>query len=211
MSRKTTILFTALGVLLASLLFFQPSPVAAPAQNPSSSQDFTEDVPVMPDLFEEGAFENSEDVAEQGRPQRFNQRMQRGGPEMPCGEGARSRRGCMGPDLLALRELLALTPGQEGAIRKIFREARKDGIRKQAEIRISEMELRDLIEEANPDYKQIEVRVRQVEKMKADMKLAAIKSFLDAKKVLTPEQVKKLEGLKKGREMAPPGGPPCKS
>lgn len=209
MTKKTSLLLLALGALLVVLVVFQPTPLAAPSPNPVLSQELPEGAPGFPDLFEEGPFETPEDVAAGGRRPQDRPMMQgRMQPGMH-GEGSRPGMMGMGPNIMALKEKLNLTPQQEESLQKIFMEARKDLIRKRAEIEITSLELAEILRGSNPDYKQIEVKVRQMEKMQADMKLAGIKSFLDAKKLLTPEQVKKLEELREMKGRA--GGPPQKS
>jgi len=205
MAKKASLLL-ALGALLVVLVVFQPAPLAAPAPNLMLSQEIPEYMPGFPDLFDEVPLEAPEDGAaggEAGRHQKANPmmqgRMQAGRPgEGPCPGMMR-----MGP---YLKEKLNLTPQQEEELNRIFLEGRKDFIRKQAEIKIAGLELAEILRGSNPDYKNIEVKVRQMEKMQADMKLAGIKSLLDAKKLLTPEQVNKLEELRgrKGRGGAPP-------
>ncbi|MFH0801992.1 MAG: Spy/CpxP family protein refolding chaperone [bacterium] len=210
MAKKTSLLLLALGALLVVLVVFQPAPLAAPAPSPMLSQEIPEEMSGFPNLFDGVPFEAPEDVAAGGeapfpggrRNPMMQGRMQAGRPgEGPCPGMMR-----MGPNL---KEKLNLTPQQEEEFNRIFLDGRKDMIRKQAEIKIAGLELAEILRGSNPDFKQIEVKVRQVEKMQADMKLAGIKSLLDAKKLLTPEQVKKLEELRgmKGRA----GGPPQKS
>lgn len=210
MAKKASLILLALGALLVVLVIFQSATLAAPSQNLILSQELPEEMPGFPEIFEDGPSETPEDVAAGektpfpgDRRPKANPMMQgRMQPGMP-GEGLCPGMRGMGQNIMTLKGKLDLTPQQEEALDKIFLEGRKDLIRKQAEITIARLELAEILRGSNPDYKQIEAKVRQIEKMQADMKLAGIKSFFDAKKLLTPEQVEKLKG-KRGRACGPP-------
>jgi len=105
----------------------------------------------------------------------------------------------MGQGILRLKEELNLTPQQVDSLKSMFFSRRKDFIKKRADIEIAEIELKQLFSAKNPDLNQIETKIRQIEKMKTDARIDAVKTFFEAKKILTPEQVQKLENLKKER------------
>jgi Spy/CpxP family protein refolding chaperone len=104
---------------------------------------------------------------------------------------------------LALRHQkdLALTPVQVGNLRKLGTDARRDAIKRQADRRLAELDLRTMMapDPADPDkprdLTRIETKVREIEKLRADGRVAQIRSLEQSRQVLTPEQREKLRTL----------------
>jgi Spy/CpxP family protein refolding chaperone len=99
------------------------------------------------------------------------------------------------------RQELALTPAQVDNLRKLGTDARRDAIKRQAERRLAELDLRTLMmpDAADPnkprDLTTIEAKVREIEKLRADGRVARIRSLEQSRQVLTPEQREKLRAL----------------
>ena len=116
---------------------------------------------------------------------------------------------------LALRHQkeLALTPAQVDSLRKLGTDARRDAIKQQADRRLAELELRTLMapDSADPnkprDLARIETKVREIEKLRADGRVAQIRSLEQSRQVLTPEQREKLRTLlsQRGQHRGPHG------
>jgi Spy/CpxP family protein refolding chaperone len=104
---------------------------------------------------------------------------------------------------LALRHQkdLALTPAQVDSLRKLGTDARRDAIKRQADRRLAELDLRTMMapDSADPnkprDLAKIETKVREIEKMRADGRVAQIRNLEQSRQVLTPEQREKLRTL----------------
>ncbi|HEX9748521.1 MAG TPA: hypothetical protein VGB86_08965 [Methylomirabilota bacterium] len=104
---------------------------------------------------------------------------------------------------LALRHQkdLALSPAQVDSLRKVGTDARRDTIKRQADRRLAELDLRTLMapDPADPnkprDLAKIETKVREIEKLRADGRVAQIRSLEQSRQVLTPEQREKLRTL----------------
>jgi Spy/CpxP family protein refolding chaperone len=115
------------------------------------------------------------------------------------------------------RQELALTPAQVDNLRKLGTDARRDAIKRQAERRLAELDLRTLMmpDAADPnkprDLTRIEAKVREIEKLRADGRVARIRSLEQSRQVLTPEQREKLRALlaqrwqQRGPRMQGPG------
>jgi Spy/CpxP family protein refolding chaperone len=118
---------------------------------------------------------------------------------------------------LALRHQkeLALTPAQVQGLRQLGTDAQRDGIKRQADLRLAELDLRGLmaLDPADPnkprDMARIEAKVREIEKLRADGRLARIQNLELSRQVLTPEQREKLRGLldQRGPHRGGPHGP----
>ena len=104
---------------------------------------------------------------------------------------------------LALRHQkdLALTPAQVDSLRKLGTDARRDAIKRQADRRLAELDLRTMMapDAADPnkprDLAKIETKVREIEKLRADGRVARIRTMEQSRQVLTPEQRDKLRAL----------------
>lgn len=104
---------------------------------------------------------------------------------------------------LALRHQkdLALTPAQVDSLRQLGTDGRRDAIKRQADRRLAELDLRTLMapDPADPnkprDLAKIETKVREIEKLRADGRVAQILRSEQSRQVLTPEQHEKLRTL----------------
>jgi Spy/CpxP family protein refolding chaperone len=104
---------------------------------------------------------------------------------------------------LALRHQkdLALTPAQVESLRQLGTDARREDIKRHADRRLAELDLRTLMapDPADPDrardLARIEAKVREIEKLRADGRVARIRNLEQSRQVLTPEQREKLRTL----------------
>ena len=94
-----------------------------------------------------------------------------------------------------LKAELGLSDEQAKKLTQIFSQATKDGIKQRADIRIAELELRELLEADPVDMGQVEGKLKAIEGLRITLRLSLIKAHEQAKGVLTPEQRQKLEGL----------------
>jgi len=104
---------------------------------------------------------------------------------------------------LALRHQkdLALSPAQVDSLRKLGTDARRDAIKRQADRKLAELDLRTMMapDSTDPnkprDLARIETKVREIEKLRADGRVAQIRNLEQSRQVLTPEQREKLRTL----------------
>jgi Spy/CpxP family protein refolding chaperone len=90
---------------------------------------------------------------------------------------------------------LNLDEQQKALIGKIKSRMMKETIRRTADMRIVQIELKDLLSQDPMDMKAVEAKVKQLEMMKTEMYLSHIKAMEDCKTKLTPEQRKKLREM----------------
>jgi len=122
------------------------------------------------------------------------------GMGMHCGMmGADQGMGCckMGFFLCCKKEL-ELSNKQMKDLKSIKLDFQMSKIRKEADLKIAELELKSLMHEDEASIKDIEAKLKAVAKLKTDMKLSHIKAFRKAKALLTPEQLEKMK--KSGEE-----------
>ncbi len=120
-------------------------------------------------------------------------RCEEGGPM--AGHMRHSEAGMMGAGHRIWKALadLGLDENQKVAIRGIRTAAKKDAIRKIAEIRIARIELREILDKDSVDMGAVEAKLKQMESLKTDLHMSRIKSMEEIKAKLTPEQREKLK------------------
>lgn len=124
-------------------------------------------------------------------------RMGRGGPGMGFGQmafGMAEGRG-LGMFRADLMEKIDLTKEQKETIQKILSEHKKDIIKKDADQRLAEVELQEMLSREKPDMGLVKNQIQKIANLKADIQFARIKMQIDLKNVLTDEQKAKIEKL----------------
>ncbi len=148
------------------------------------------------------------------------------GEKVMCWEGESMRGhmghrpgGMIGAERRIWRALadLGLDEKQKEAIKDIRTSAKKNAIRKIAEIRIARIELVEILDKDPVDMGAVEAKIKQMESLKTDLHMSRIKAMEEIKAKLTPEQRQKFkEDLRKhfrghggcmhrGKGMLPPG------
>jgi Spy/CpxP family protein refolding chaperone len=97
--------------------------------------------------------------------------------------------------ILEHREQLALTQDQATRLETLRQEFTRETIRRDAELRIVEMDLAALLEQTPADLGKVEAKIRELEKLRADLRIARIRTLEQGRAVLTPEQRTKLQAL----------------
>lgn len=88
-------------------------------------------------------------------------------------------------------DALALSPEQVTRLKAIRSACRNENIRKAAEARIVKLELQDLLNEPNWSLNSVEPLIRKKQMLEGDMLLRHLQAVVDARKVLTAEQLQK--------------------
>jgi Spy/CpxP family protein refolding chaperone len=90
---------------------------------------------------------------------------------------------------------LGLSDKQRDEVEGIRTETMKTVIRRKADMQIAKIELRDLLAKDPVDMKAVEAKVKQIEGLKGDIKLALIGAKVKIRSKLTPEQRQKLTDM----------------
>lgn len=109
--------------------------------------------------------------------------------------------------LIGMAEELELSEEQVANLKAICAEHKKDVIRKQAEVKIAEMELKELVAMPNADLTKVKAKITEIGSMRQSMCLTQLATIEKAHKVLTAEQMKKFKEMKK--KMCCQTGKPC--
>ena len=107
------------------------------------------------------------------------------------GRGGRSFIGMV----LRHRQELGLTSQQVESLQKLGMEFRRAAIRRMADQQLARLDLMELRRSDPVDMGQVEAKIREIERMRADVQIAAIRTSEQAKAQLTAEQKEKVKGL----------------
>ena len=90
-------------------------------------------------------------------------------------------------------EKVGLTDDQIEKLTSIRTETSKAQIRNKAELQIIRIDLQDLLQQDNPDLKKIDAKLDEIGRLEVQLKKDMIHSFIEAKSVLTDEQIEKIQ------------------
>lgn len=129
-------------------------------------------------------------------PERPNPRRMGPGPAGPQGPmgGMMQRR-------QALKESLGLTDVQKADLQKAREATRRERIRKTTDLRIARLDLRSLLRAEKVDEKAVAAKLAEAQAAQGALLKLRIDSVLAMKKILTPEQQKKMAALRAGQGM----------
>ncbi len=88
-------------------------------------------------------------------------------------------------------EELGLDAPQVARLDKLKTESQKAVIRKQADLRVAQLELNELLQDANAKRSNLEAKAKKVEELRSGIRLTEFNARLEARAVLTPEQLQK--------------------
>ena len=138
--------------------------------------------------------------------QRMLPEMMRGmGMPGPWGHGRGGHEGPLISMMLHWKDQLALTVDQERSLRELRAKFEKEAITRTSEIDVAELELKELLEQERVDLTKVEAWTKKIALLRADLRLARIKTIEAGKALLTQEQQRKLERLGHDSRMGEPG------
>jgi hypothetical protein len=104
--------------------------------------------------------------------------------------------------MLRNRERLGLTVDQVKQLEQLRSDFAKESIRSEANLRIAEMDLTSLLEAQPVDMTKAEAKVREIERIRGDLRFARIRSIEKGKAQLSAEQRRKLQELQTDQNFA---------
>jgi hypothetical protein len=97
--------------------------------------------------------------------------------------------------MLHYRAELGLSPAQVDGLERLRAEFRREAIRREADLRVAEMDLGALRERDPVDLDRVEAKVREIERVRADLRLARIRAIEQGRALLSAEQRERLRAL----------------
>ena len=107
--------------------------------------------------------------------------------------------------MLQHRADLGLTPEQVTRLEGLRDSFAREAIRRDADIRIAELDLGALLEQDPLDMTKVEAKVRELAQLQTDLRVARLRTIEQGKALLTPEQKTRLQAVLGG------GRPPRQS
>jgi Spy/CpxP family protein refolding chaperone len=103
--------------------------------------------------------------------------------------------------MLHHRTELGLTPEQVSRLEALRGEFAREAIRREADLRIAELDLAGLLAQEPLEMARVEAKVREAAQLQADLRIARLRTLEQGKAILTPEQRAKLGSLLGGGVM----------
>jgi Spy/CpxP family protein refolding chaperone len=97
--------------------------------------------------------------------------------------------------MLSHRDDLGLSSDQVQALERLRWEFQQAAIRYESDIRLAEMDIRRLLETDPVNLGQVEPKIRELERLRGDLRLARIRTIEQGKAQLTADQRSKLQSL----------------
>jgi len=97
--------------------------------------------------------------------------------------------------MLRYKDELGLSADQVQSLERLRADFQREAIRRDADLRIAQMDLTTLLEREPVDLGQLEAKVREIERLRADLRVARIRAIEQGKAQLTAEQRAKLRTL----------------
>jgi hypothetical protein len=116
-------------------------------------------------------------------------------------------------EMLRYKEYLGLSSDQVKKLEQLRDGFQRQSIRNEADLRIVELDIATLLDNPTVDVGKVETKIREAEKLRADLRIARVKAIEQAKAVLTAEQRKKYSDSLDSRPPRPPRAgqnPPAK-
>jgi hypothetical protein len=104
--------------------------------------------------------------------------------------------------MLRNRERLGLTADQVKNLEQLRSDFAKESIRSEANLRIAELDLTSLLEAQPVDMPRVEAKIRDTERIRADLRIARVRSIEKGKAQLSAEQRRKLQELEADQNFA---------
>lgn len=92
---------------------------------------------------------------------------------------------------------LGLSEDQQDQLEGIWTSHRKSMIRKRADLEIAEVELKEALGKAEPDYDDAKSKIKRIGDLREEIALAGLSAMQKARKVLTAEQLRKVKSLRR--------------
>jgi Spy/CpxP family protein refolding chaperone len=100
--------------------------------------------------------------------------------------------------MLSRRDELNLSSDQVRNLERLRSDFERDAVKNEADLRVAEMDLSELLRSDPVDLKKAEAKIREIEKLRAELRLARVRAIEQGKQVLSQEQRVKLRDMLTG-------------
>lgn len=99
--------------------------------------------------------------------------------------------------ILRFKSEIGLTPEQEKKIENMMLAHEETAIKREADLKVMELHFAAMLKEEKVNRKEMEKMARGIGNYKTDLQIGHLNYLLDIRDVLNPEQIQKVENLKK--------------
>ena len=100
--------------------------------------------------------------------------------------------------MLSRRDELNLSPDQVRNLERLRSDFEREAVKNESDLRVAEMDLGELLRADSVDVKRAEAKIREIEKLRAELRLGRIRAIEQGKGVLSQEQREKLRAMLTG-------------
>ena len=100
--------------------------------------------------------------------------------------------------ILSRREELNLSSDQVRNLERLRSDYERDAIKNEADLRVAEVDLTELLRADSVDVKKAEAKIREIERLRAELRIARIRAIEQGKQVLSQEQRERLRNMLTG-------------
>jgi Spy/CpxP family protein refolding chaperone len=100
--------------------------------------------------------------------------------------------------MLGRRDELNLSADQVRTLERLRSDFERDAVKNESDLRVAEMDLAELLRSDSVDLKKAEGKIREIEKLRAELRLGRIRAIEQGKGVLTAEQRDRLRSMLSG-------------
>jgi Heavy-metal resistance len=97
--------------------------------------------------------------------------------------------------MLSHRDELELSSGQVQRLERLRADFQKEAIRAEADLRVAEMDLGQLLAAEPVDTGAVEAKIREIEKRRADLRVARVRTIESGRALLNADQREKLRAM----------------
>jgi hypothetical protein len=97
--------------------------------------------------------------------------------------------------MLAHRAELGLSPQQVEALERVRADFQREAIRRDADLRVAELDLEALRRQDPVDMGQVEAKIREIERLRADFRVGQVRAIEQGRAQLTAEQRERLRAM----------------
>lgn len=100
--------------------------------------------------------------------------------------------------MLNRRDELNLSNDQVRNLERLRSDFEREAVKNEADLRMAELDLAEVLRNEPLDLKKVEAKIREIEKLRAELRLARIRAIEQGKGILTGEQRDRLRGMLSG-------------
>jgi len=100
--------------------------------------------------------------------------------------------------MLGRRDELNLSTDQVRTLERLRNDFEREAVKNESDLRVAEMDLAELLRSDSVDLKKAEGKIRDIERLRAELRLARIRAIEQGKGVLSAEQRDKLRNMMTG-------------